>query len=341
MNTENIQKKLMEVQKNCAFSGVYYAKSKNEVLTGSNGFRNRAEKLENQLDTRFAIASGCKLFTAAAIAKLVEMGLISFDTKLQDCGVIEDFPQFAKGITVHHLLTHTSGIPDYFDEEKMEDYEQLWETLPMYAIRSPKDFLPLFQYEKMRGNPGRSFQYNNSGYILLGLIVEQIANCDFTSFVEKNIFQAADMRDSGYFAMDCLPGKTALGYIEQPNGKWKTNIYSLPAKGGSDGGAYVTATDMAKFWDALMRYQLLSKEITEQLLKPRVRVGREGNIFYGYCGYMELDNDEAVIKYIQMGYDPGVNFRGVYYPYAEKTIVVCSNKSDGAYELLKEIEQMI
>lgn len=165
MYTANKRNKLMEAQKKHAFSGAFYVKKQDEIITGSNGFRNRAEKLENQVDTRFSIASGCKLFTAVAIAKLVEMGKIAFETKLQDC-VMEEFPFFDKNITIHHLLMHTSGIPDYFDEEEMDDYEQLWESLPMYKVREPKDFLPLFQHKKMQGRPGDSFQYNNSGYIL-------------------------------------------------------------------------------------------------------------------------------------------------------------------------------
>lgn len=340
MNIENKRNKLIEAQKKHNFSGAFYAKKQDEVITGSNGFRNRAEKLENQVDTRFGIASGCKLFTAVAIAKLVEMGKIAFETKLQDC-VAEEIPYFDKNITIHHLLTHTSGVPDYFDEEEMDDYEQLWDSLPMYKVRAPKDFLPLFQHEKMRGCPDNSFQYNNSGYILLGLIVEQVANCSFSSFVEEHIFKAAGMRDSGYFEMDDLPERTALGYVEEPDGKWKTNIYSLPAKGGPDGGAYITVADMAKFLEALMSFQLLSKEMTQQVCQPRECVDAEEGIFYGYAGYMEIDDNKDVIKYIQMGYDPGVNFRAVHYPHEEKTMIVCSNESEGAYELLKEMERIL
>lgn len=340
MNTEKKRNKLMEVQKELSFSGAFYAKKQDEIITGSSGFRNRAEKLENQVDTRFGIASGCKLFTAIAIAQLVEIGKLSFETKLQDC-VAEKFPYFDKDITIHHLLTHTSGVPDYFDEEVMDDFELLWEKFPMYGVRAPKHFLPLFQHREMQGKPGSSFQYNNSGYILLGLIVEQATNRSFPSFIEENIFKAAGMNDSGYFEMDCLPERTALGYVEELNGKWKTNIYSIPARGGSDGGAYVTVRDMAKFWDALMDYQLLSEEMTREVLQARECVDEEDNIFYGYSGYMELDDNQEVIKYIQMGYDPGVNYRAVHYPHDKKTMIVCSNESEGAYELLKEMERIM
>jgi len=329
-----------EKQEELLFSGAYYAENANEVLIGSNGFANRNQEIANQVDTRFSIASGCKIFTAVAICMLVEDGEISFESKLKHCLDVE-FPHFDGEITIHHLLTHTSGVQDYFNEDIMEDFELLWRTRPMYHVRSPKDFLPMFQYEKMQANIDSAFQYNNAGYILLGLIIEQIAKCNFTEFIEKRIFQKAGMKDSGYFEMDRLPKRTALGYIEEPEGMMKTNIYSLPAKGGPDGGAYVTVEDRAKFWQALMSYQLLSKGMTQTLLMPRVTVVADEDIYYGYGGYMELGRNKEVVKYIQMGYDPGVNFREVYYPDTGTVIVVCSNEEEGAYELLKEIEQFI
>lgn len=340
MNTENKLDYLDKIQKELLFSGAFYAQKGNETLKGSNGFANRSEKIVNKVNTRFGIASGCKLFTSVAICLLVEAGKISFETKLKDCLDI-DFPYFDKDITIYHLLTHTSGVPDYFNEEIMDDFELLWKSSPMYHIRSPKDFLPMFQYEKMQDNLDSSFRYNNTGYILLGLIVEHVTKCSFTEFVEEHIFRKVGMKNSGYFEMDRLPEQTALGYIEDSDGTWKTNIYSVPAKGGPDGGAFVSVEDMVRFWQVLSNHQLLSLEMTQQLLMPREVVDEEENIYYGYCGYMELDDSKNVVKYIQMGYDPGVNFRAVHYPETKTTIVVCSNESGGAYELLKEIENIL
>ncbi|WP_339254694.1 serine hydrolase [Sporosarcina sp. FSL W8-0480] len=340
MNTENKLNHLEKVQTELLFSGAFYAQKGNEILKGSSGFANRSEKIANLVNTRFAIASGCKIFTSVAICMLAESGEISFDTKLKDC-LDTEFPHFDNDITIHHLLTHTSGVPDYFNEEIMDDFETLWKSRPMYHIRSPKDFLPMFQYEKMQDHPGSPFQYNNTGYILLGLIVEHVTKSSFTGFVEEHIFRKAGMTNVGYFEMDRLPERTALGYIEVPEGTWKSNIYSLPAKGGPDGGAFVTVEDMGRFWQALTNHELLSKDMTQLLLNPREVVDEEDNIYYGYCGFMELDDSKKVVKYIQMGYDPGVNFRSVYYPETKTTIIVCSNESEGAYELLKEIENTL
>lgn len=340
MNTQSKLNYLKEVQSELEFSGAYYAKRGNNTLEGSNGFANRSEKIENEVNTRFAIASGSKIFTATAICMLIEDGKLGFETKLKDCLDIE-FPHLDEEITIHQLLTHTSGVYDYFNEELMDDFEMLWETRPMYHIRSAKDFLPLFQNEKMQASMNSPFEYNNSGYILLGLIIEHIAECDFAEFVEERIFHKAGMNDSAYCEADRLPERTALGYIDDPDGTWKTNVFSLPAKGTSDGGAYTTVEDRVRFWKALMNNQLLSKKMTQELLKPRVAVAAEDDIYYGYCGYMELDDRKEVVKFIQMGYDPGVNFREVYYPDTETAIVVCSNEEEGAYELLKEIESIL
>ncbi|WP_217585492.1 serine hydrolase domain-containing protein [Lentibacillus saliphilus] len=329
--------RLIKRQQELQFSGsIYSRKDDKTLLSESFGYANQSEKISNQSHTRFSIASGSKIFTAIAICKLVEEGLITFDTKLINCLDIE-FPYFDEKITIHHLLTHTSGVPDYFDEDEMDDFEVLWESLPMYRVRCAKDFLPMFQYEKMQAEVGSPFKYNNTGYIILGLIVEHISGIDFADYIEKNIFQTAGMTESGYFSMDELPENVANGYIEKPDGTWRTNIYSLPAKGGPDGGAYVTVTDMSIFWEALMNGRIVSKEMTRTLLTPRENVVED--IFYGYGGYMEL-NEKGVVKYIQMGYDPGVNYRSVYYPDLNLTIVVCSNKSEGAYEMLKEIESL-
>jgi len=84
---------------------------------------------------------------------------------------------------------------------------------------------------------GSKVKYNNAGYILLGMVVEAVSGLHFTDYIGKNIFEKAEMTDAGYFAQDMLPRNTALGYIETESGL-KTNIFSIPAKGGPDGGAY-------------------------------------------------------------------------------------------------------
>ncbi|WLR42187.1 serine hydrolase [Bacillus carboniphilus] len=331
-----LNQQLSKIQKDIDFSGsIKVNKYKKTVIEESYGFANRSEQIKNHLHTRFGIASGCKLFTAISICQLVEAGKLTFETKLKNCLNI-DLSHWDEEITVHHLLTHTSGIPDYFDEDEMDDFEELWVKTPMYHIRSLQDFLPLFMNKGMKSKVGEKFHYNNAGYILLGLVVEQVSGQYFTDYIEENIFRRAGMNDSGYFEMDRLPEKTALGYIDFQDGSWKTNTYSLPVKGGSDGGAYVTACDMIRFWEALINHQLLNKSITDLLLNSHVQVREEG--YYGYGVWIKRKNNQ-LLKYHVMGYDPGVSFHSAYYPSSSHTLAVCSNKSDGAFDMMKVMEE--
>ncbi|TKI80606.1 beta-lactamase family protein, partial [Bacillus wiedmannii] len=114
--------------------------------------------------------------------------------------------------------------------------------------------------------------YSNAGYILLGLIVEKLTGMKFAEYVKENIFQVCGMSDSGYFRMDQLPERTALGYIDnKDDNTWRTNIYSVPIVGGPDGGAFTTVLDLGEFWNGLFNGKLLNKEYTNQLLTPYVK----------------------------------------------------------------------
>ena len=168
------------------------------------GFAIRSEKIPNRVDTRFQMASGCKIFTSVAICRLVEQGKLDFSTLLRECTDIV-FPTFAPEITVHQLLTHSSGIASYFEENINPDYEALWLNLPQYKVRNPKDFLPLFQHKPMKFRPGERFEYNDGGYILLGLVIEKLTGISFPDYVQETVFEPAEMNDSGYFFTDQLP----------------------------------------------------------------------------------------------------------------------------------------
>ena len=321
------------------FSGVVHVEDRSGVIHASaHGFSNRGEAISNTADTRFGIASGCKLFTAIGICQLVENGALTFESKLSSL-LDHSFPHYDKEVTVHQLLTHSSGVPDYFDEDVMDDFEELWVENPMYHMRQIENFLPLFQDQQMKFNPGEKFHYNNSGYILLGLIIEKVAGVPFTDYVEEYIFGPSQMTDSGYFSLDKLPGRTALGYIDEEDGSWRTNSYSVPIKGGADGGAYITASDMAKLWKALLEGKLVSKEMLAKMLTPWIQTDDETD-WYGYGIWIEKEADK-IVKYHVMGYDPGVSFASGYYPDSELVVVIPSNKESGPHKLMYLLEEHI
>jgi len=320
------------------FSGVVLVQAQGEaVFAKGYGWANRAEAMPNTINTRFAMASGCKTFTSVAVCQLVDQGLLAFETRLKDCLEIA-FPAFDPQITVHHLLTHSAGIPDYFDEEVMNDYAALWHERPIYTMRTPHDFLPMFQHEPMKFAPGERFAYSNAGFIVLGLIVEQQTGMPFPAYVETQIFAPCGMADSGYFALDQLPARTAYGYIENTADQtWRTNIYAVPIVGGPDGGAFATAPDMSKFWTALFDSQLVSHAITERMLTPHMAATSMGTeTYYGYGVWM-TKQESAVCSYYALGGDPGVRFLSAVHPEPGLVITVIGNTDKAIWPLYKAI----
>ena len=191
------------------------------------GLADRSHRVPNTVETRFAMASGCKIFTAMAVGSLIQEGRIGLDTTLADCVRSRQF-HFGSTVTVGQLLNHTAGVPDYFDEELESDYGALWRERPCYRMTSVRDFLPLFENAPMKAPPGQGFLYCNAGFVLLGLVIEELTGRDFREVVAERIFRPCGMTRSGYFAMDALPDNTALGYLSEDEADRRTNIYSVP-----------------------------------------------------------------------------------------------------------------
>lgn len=311
------------------FSGVIKIyKSKELIYENAKGFIDIANKVENNINTRFGIASGAKLLTAISICKLVEEGKINFNTLLREYIECDNFDE---NVTIKHLLTHTSGLPDYF----YEDFTEI--SIPMYKLKEPKDFLPLITNQKSIFKPGERFQYNNGGYIILAYIVEKISGMKFIDFVKEHILNLLGMESSGYFSMDMLPNNCAYGYEENSDGTLKTNIFSIPIVGGGDGGVFVTADDINKLWDGLLNYKILKEDITKELLSPQSYIN--GHCYYGYGLFMVM-KDEKVYKYFTSGGDPGVSFESTVYTNKEIEITILGNRKFNIYELLSVLENI-
>jgi len=318
------------------FSGVVRVERGGEVLLSrAFGFADRSARVPNTPDTRFGTASGSKTFTAAAVARLVDEGRLSFDARLADCLPLR-FPRFDPGVTLHHLLTHTSGIPDYFDESVMTDYAALWRDRPASSMRTPADFLPMFRDLPQVFPPGERFAYNNAGFVVLGLVVEHASGMPFARFVETGVFAPCGISDSGYFALDRLPERTALGYaIDEVSGTWRANVGMLPVVGGPDGGAFTTAADMSRFWVALLDERLLSPHSTRRMLAPHAPAPEEGvDSWYGYGLWLTKYGPDVASIYA-MGADPGVRFRSSVHPGRALRVTILGN-SDRPIRALHE-----
>jgi CubicO group peptidase (beta-lactamase class C family) len=320
------------------FSGVVTVYQRGEqVFAKAYGYANKSDSLPNKIDTKFAIASGAKTFTAVAVCQLVEQGKLSLDARLVDV-LDSPFPRFDPAVTVQHLLSHTSGIPDYFDEEVMDDYEALWAERPMYNIRAPKDFLPLFQNQPMKSAPGERFAYSNAGYIVLGLIVEQASGMVFSDCVRQHIFEPCGMRGSGYFRTDRLPANSATGYIRDADGGWRSNIYAVPIVGGPDGGVFTTAPDVHRFWDNLRNNRLLGEGMTRAMLS--VQAKENDDTAYGYGVWLKTA-DGAVTRVHMEGADPGVGFFSAVYPASEIEFTVIGNTGDDTWLAVRAVRDAV
>jgi CubicO group peptidase (beta-lactamase class C family) len=322
-----------------AFSGVISIRQHGHVLyERAAGYADRSNWIENTLQTRFGIASGTKFFTALAIGKLIADQQVSFSTKLKDCLAL-DFPAYSPEITLQHLLTQTSGVPDYYDEEKITDFDHFTVNTPWYELKELSDYLTVFPHEPMKFQPGARFSYSNGGYILLGLVIEAVTGLKYREFVTQAIFKPAGMHHSGYFPFNQLPEKTALGYIDEQEG-WRTNIYNLPIVGASDGGAYTTVQDLANLWEAFWGYKILPKELVEAFASPYVRAETEGeHTFYGGGLWLHDEPGRKHEVYIT-GCDAGVSFKSSVDRNRDLQITVISNTTRGAWPVLRDIDSI-
>jgi CubicO group peptidase (beta-lactamase class C family) len=323
-----------------AFSGVISIRRHGRLLyEHAAGYADRSNKIKNTLETRFGIASGTKFFTALAIGKLIEAKKLSFSTKLKDC-IALNFPRYSREITIRHLLTHTSGIPDYLDEETISDFDNFTLSIPWYALKGPSDYLAAFPDQPMKFAPGERFSYSNGGYILLGVVIEELTGLRYQDFVEQAIFKPIGMNQSGYFAMNKLPEKTALGYIAEAEG-WRTNIFNLPIIGASDGGAFTTVQDVATLWEAFWGYELLSKELVEIYTQAYVKAETEGEHRYYGHGLWICEDDSRNREEYFTGCDAGVSFNSSVNRVKELQVTVISNTTDGAWPVLRDIDSAL
>lgn len=323
-----------------AFSGVVSIRQQGQILyERAAGFADRSNQLVNTVGTRFGIASGTKFLTALAIGQLIAAQKLSFATRLCDCLAL-DFPHYSPEITIRHLLTHTSGIPDYYDEEKFPDFDHFSVSRPWYELKGPRDYLAVFPQEPMKFPPGTGFAYSNGGYILLGVVIEAVTGMKYQEYVEQAIFKASGMNRSGFFAFNQLPEETAFGYIEEAGG-WRTNIYNLPIVGASDGGAYTTVADLATLWQAFWGHTILPSELVEVYAAPYVKAETEGeHTHYGHGLWIDETMHGQPEVYI-IGGDAGVSFWSGVKRDIDLQVTVISNTTQGTWPVLRDIKNSI
>ena len=322
------------------FRGAIYIVQNNKVLyENATGFSNLPNQIPNTIYTKFASASAGKVFVAVGILQLIEQGKLNFYDTIGNLLAL-DWHSIDKDVTIKQLLTHTSGVPDYFDENTMEEYEELWKDYPNYKIRHNADLLPLFIHKPMMYPRGERFQYNNSGYVLLAMILEAISGIEFDQYLKTTIFDVCNMKTTGYYALDKLPANCAENYIYCPDTRdYRTNIYSVDAKGTGAGGAFITVKDIIRFWSNLINEKLICKELFAEMCHKQSGNGADPEEGYYGFGVWIIDNpDGNDFAYFQ-GLDPGVSFISEYNPNNNMISVLVSNYGDNVWKEMRKIRE--
>ena len=292
------------------------------------GYADRATRTPVTPATRFGIASVTKMFTACAVVSLVRDGLVAFETPVVDVLPADRRPRsLLPTVTVHHLLCHTSGIADYCEEDEdspayLADYAELWRELPSYSMTRPADFLPLFGELPRYRAPGERFQYSNAGFIVLGLVIEELTGQPYADVVQQRVFDPAEMSSSGFFRLDEPVPDVAVGYRQRGTGSpWRTNAYSIPVIGGADGGAMCSARDLDRFLRAYADGRLLGP-LRDVVLTRHADAG--DGFGEGYGVHLYPDG-----RYGHGGGDPGVEALLHRWPEEDVHLVVLINAEVG------------
>ncbi|MGB3493316.1 MAG: serine hydrolase domain-containing protein [Elainellaceae cyanobacterium] len=346
------------------FSGVVLIQQgQHPLFQKAVGFANRPWQIPNLMNTRFRLASISKMFTAIAILQLIEQGHCTLDTPVPMSLGIQS-ASIPDEVSVYHLLTMTAGIADWFEEsgEAENQWIEFCHRYPIYLFRQHPDYLPLFIDQPMVNPPGQVHQYNNASYILLGCLIERITGIRYFDYIQRHIFEPAQMHHSGFVAIDDAQEAIAEGYIPITKSdafrfretqasdaeeiiEWRRNIYSITPEAAADGGAVSTAQDLQRFSLALRTGKLLSPQGTQDFLTPKVLEDDEnyrGYLWkYGFGNFFLLDDHQHLIRWGHTGEEEGVSCRFYHYSHLETDVVILSNQSESTSALGWDIHDLI
>jgi len=316
---QEVKDMMQRLTKADVFSGtLLIAKGDKVLMTFVGGEASKRFHVPNNMDTKFNLGSMNKMFTATSIMQLVEKGLLALDDPISKYVDESWLPEeITSKITIHHLLTHTSGLGSYFNETYMKGSRELF--------RYVEDFKPLVKGEKPAFEPGERFRYSNTGMLLLGVVIESVTGQSYFDYVRKNIYEPAGMKDTDSFEMDYPVENLAIGYSPAPNRPygWKNNLYEHVIKGGPAGGGFSTVGDLHRFGLALLSGKLVSKESMEKMWTDHAgenygygfrisegsfgrAVGHSGG-FSGINGNLSLFLDKGYIAAVLSNYSRGAS----------------------------------
>ncbi len=315
------------------FSGtVLLAKNGNVIFKGAYGLASQRFNVPNRIDTKFNLGSMNKMFTAIAIAQLVEKGKLSYEDlvgKYLDSTWVQK--ETAEKVKIKHLLTHTSGLGSYFNKT-------FWESSRM-LYRNLEDYKPLIKDDKPRFEPGTQWSYSNTGMLLLGPIIEKVSGMNYFDYIREHIYKPAGMTNSDCYEMDRPVPNLAIGYIkkfEDEGFYWRNNIYDHVLKGGPAGGGFSTVEDLLNFAQALRNNTLINKESLELLTtaKPDLKSPR-----YGYGFTIDEKNGERIVGH--SGGFTGIRSVLTIFLKSGYTFAIMSNYSSGMTPVKEKLDALL
>ncbi|MBA4182685.1 MAG: beta-lactamase family protein [Acidobacteria bacterium] len=338
--TSELETYLDNFAKEDKFSGaVLVAKDGVPIFKKAYGMANKSTNAANNTKTKFNLGSNNKMFTSVAIAQLAERGKLSYDDTISKH--LPDYPNksVADKVTIHHLLTHTSGMGSYFNDKFFEKLDK---------TRTLADLLPFFVNEPLAFEPGAKWQYSNAGFTVLGLIIEKLSGQNYFDYVRENIFKPAGMNNTDSFERGAKVKNLAIGYTRatlsdrgrpDPNAPLHENTQMLPLKGSSAGGGYSTLDDMLKFALALQNNKLLSKKFTEIVTTGKFDVGGPmGKYAYGFGD--KIFNGKHIVGH--NGGGPGIGANFDMFPELGYTAIIFSNlDSPAMFPIITKIRELI
>lgn len=328
----SLRSEIDTLAKSDRFSGVIRVSGLNTVLfEGAWGFAHRGWKIENTPSTLFRTASFTKIFTAVAILQLVESGKLGLDDSIHSL-VSLDGSAIRKSVTIRHLITHTSGIADYFPDD--ESWPEILNTRPTYTLKSVSDFISLFSDLPPVFEPGARYKYCNAGFILLGRAIETVTGQNYFDVVRDRVFRPADMPRACSPTLDGIYNGLAEPYEIDQGGAWQKCI-SQTIPPAPDGGMAATVEEFEYFWRALLGGRLLREETLKEMLTPQAPM--EPGWHYGFGLYI-VESKEEPKRFEAHGFDAGVNAFIAHYPEHNIQVSVLSNLDDGAvdpYQLVR------
>ena len=275
------------------FNGSVLVANDGEVIFADGfGMANMEYDIPNAPDTKHRLGSITKQFTATLILQLVEQGKLELDQPISK--YLPDYKgPAADKVTIHHLLTHSSGIPSYtsfpgfFDEYSRDP-------------STPEEFVKTFADSTLQFSPGEKFSYNNSGYFLLGYIIEDVTGKPYEQVLQENILEPLNMKNTGYDHHATILKNRASGYEKNGNGYINAPYLdmSIPYAAGS---LYSTVEDLYKWDRALYRNKILSEASKELMFSPHIKDG-DGNYGYGWMmTKLPVANTKDSVKTIAHG----------------------------------------